>query len=207
MASSETQIANLALSHLAVAGTTFEIQDLDTESSKEAAACRAFYAQTRDEVLEDFPWPFATQVNQALALVTDFTTNADDGHEWAYAYQLPTDCLMFRRLLSGTRNDSRESRVPYRIAQQLLYTDLADARGEWTVRITDVTRFSAAFVQALALKLAFYIGPRVAGGDQYKLADRAFALYQRQLAVARANALNAEQPDVEPDSSLIQARD
>lgn len=201
---SETELANLALGHLAVAGVTFEIQDLATETTKEARACRRFYAQTRDEVLRDFPWPFATAINN-LALVA-----SAPNVEWGYAYRIPSDCLRFRRILSGRRNETQASRIPYRIASdasgELLFTDQQLAQGEWTTQITNVTAFPPDFVQAVALLLAAYVGPSVAGGDQYKLADRAFQLYTRQLERARNNALNEEQPDLPIDSEFIRAR-
>jgi hypothetical protein len=62
MASSDVEICNLALSHLAIAT---EIATL-TERSKEAQACNRFYAQVRDECSATFrgrsprrspPWP------------------------------------------------------------------------------------------------------------------------------------------------------
>jgi len=194
----------LALSHLAVAGVTFEIQDLATESSKEAQACRRFYAQTRDEVLRDFPWPFATMID-TLALVA-----TQPNQEWAYAYRMPSDCLRVRRILSGQRNETRESRVPYRLARDvsggLIYTDQIEAQAEWTTLVTNVGAFAPDFVEALALLLAAYIGPRAAGGDQYKLADRAFQLYTRQIERARNNALNEEQVDLPVDSEYIRCR-
>jgi len=204
MSASETELCNLALSHLAVAGVTFEIQDLDTEKSKEAQACRRFYAQARDEVLRAFPWPFATVIDN-LALVA-----TAPNVEWAYSYRYPSDCLMFRRILSGFRTDALDSRIPYRLGRdasgELVFTDMDSAQGEWTTQVTNVGAFAPDFVQALAFLLASYIGPRVAGGDQYKLADRAYQLYQRSLGVARANAFNEEQADPPPDSEMIRAR-
>ena len=55
----ETQISNIAISHL---GIGLEIQNLETENSAEAKACRRFYETSRDAVLGDFEWPFATKI-------------------------------------------------------------------------------------------------------------------------------------------------
>ena len=205
MAASEVEICNLALTHLAVSDQISSLSD----KTKEALACNTFYAQCRDEVLEAFPWPFASIINTPLALVTDYTLDPLNTvqSEWAFSYRMPSDCLTFRRIQSGTRNDSHESRVPYRIAQddagELILTDMPDAHGEWTTQITDVTRFSPSFVNALALLLAARIGPTVAGGDQFKLADRAFQLYQDAIQKAHANAYNEEQPDRERQSTFV----
>ena len=79
MASSKTEIANLAISHLGIGKT---IANLELEKSQEAIACRRFYDTVRDSSLRDFPWPFAGKI-QALALVSN---------EWLYAYQYPSDC-------------------------------------------------------------------------------------------------------------------
>src|SRR4051812_37665059 len=192
MATSETQICNIALRHLAAA----TIQSL-TERSAPAKACNDLYEQTRDEVLEAFAWPFCTAIDN-LALVAE-QPNA----EWAYSYQYP-NAIAFRRILSGSRIDTHQSRVPFRIANgasgKLIFTDMPDAQGEWSVRVTDPARFSAAFVQALALKLASYLGPAIGGELATKLADRALGRYESQLSQARANALNEEQADQDPEA-------
>src|SRR3990172_6032289 len=129
---SEVDICNMALSHL---GNSKEIAILATEKSEEAAACRRFYETARDTVLRDFAWPFATRI-LSLGLVEE-----DPNDEWAYAYRYPTDCLLLRRLLSGLRHDNRQSRAPYRVARDddglVIYTDLAEAQMEYTVRETD----------------------------------------------------------------------
>jgi hypothetical protein len=194
-------ICNLALSHVA---NSSEIQDLDAESSKEAQACRRFFDVTRDEVLRDFPWPFATAMGN-LALV-----QSRPNVEWGYSYRMPSGVLTFRRILSGVRNDSRQSRIKYRLAQDdtgdLIYTDQQTAQGEWTKRITDTERFRPDFVMALSFLLAHRIGPRVAGGDQFKLADRALQNYYLQIGKAQANAANEEQTDDAPDSEFERAR-
>jgi hypothetical protein len=201
MATADVDICNIALRHLAISTTIGSL----TEKSKEAKACNDLYAQTRDEVLEDFPWPFCTVLDN-LVLSTVAVPS-----EWTYAYQYPS-CIGFRRILSGTRNDTRQSRIPYRIVTTALggkyiLTDMPNAQGEWTLHITDPSQFSPAFVQATALKLAGYIGPTVAGGDQFKLADRALARYEYAIGQARANALNEQQPDEDPDAEHIRARD
>jgi hypothetical protein len=48
----------------------------------------------------------------------------------------------------------------------------------------------------------------VAGGDQFKLADRAFGLYQLAIQKAWANALNEnERLEEAPDAEMIRVRD
>lgn len=195
-------ICNLALSHL---GVSTEIANLETERSKEAAACRRFYETVRDEVLRDFTWPFATVIAD-LALVQE-QPNA----EWAYAYRYPADALFFRRILTGgCRVEQAGARVPYRIGRdadgQLIFTDQATAVAEWTTLVDDTEQWPPDCVQAAGLLLASYIAPRVTGGDQFKLGLLALQKYQARIMAAKANAANEETPDQPPDSEFITAR-
>lgn len=199
----DAEICTLALSHL---GVSIEINNLETEKSKEAQACRRFYATTRDEVLRDFSWPFA-KVIEALALVEE-----DPNTEWGFSYRYPSGCLKVRRVLngSGVRVDTEDTRVPFTEGRDttglLIFTDQEDAEVEYTMRETDTERYPADFVDTLSLLLASKIGPRVAGGDQFKLADRALKLYAWRKAVAEANAANEEQVDKDGPSGFERAR-
>src|ERR1044071_5881014 len=109
MATSATEICNMALGHL---GIDNDIGDLDTDRTVEARVCRKFYETTCDQVLRDFAWPFAKKL-VALALITDAEDDDHPTDEWDYQYEVPSDSVMLRRIVSGTRNDSRDSRVAY----------------------------------------------------------------------------------------------
>ena len=204
MASSTTEIANLALGHL---GIGKDIANLDTESSQEAKAMRRYYDICRRTVLQEFTWPFATKF-VTLGLVEEDPTDAE---EWAFSYRYPADCLLLRRLPSGLRTDNRQSRVAYKISQDasglLIFTDQEDAQAEYTVDVTNVSRFSDSFVLALTYLLAGKAGSSIMGGDRFKLADRALLLHDAQIRTAHAVARNEEQPDEEPDAEFIRVRD
>jgi hypothetical protein len=199
---SKTAICNMALGHLGVGQA---VANVDTERSAEANACRTYYDAALEATLAAFAWPFATKIDD-LALV-----EADPNDEWAYSYQVPSDCLEMRRLLSGIRNDSRDTRVPYRIAHgttgQVIFTDLENAQAEYTVRVTDTNRFASLFALALSFRLASYIAPKVTSGDPYKLGDRAMRFFDYEVSAAEASAANGEQPDQEPDSEFIRTRE
>ena len=198
---SEVAIVNIALSHL---GVGKEIANLVTEQSEEAECARRLYGTARDATLRDFPWPFATTI-ATLALIEE-----DPNDEWAYSYRYPTDCLYLRRILSGIRNDYRQSRVSYKIAQDsggsLIYTDQGDAQIEYTARVTDPTRYPQDFVIMLSLYLAALIAPRLAGGDPHKLGDRAMKMYYLELSKAVSRAANEEQAEEAPVSEFERAR-
>lgn len=199
---SEIEICNMALAHI---GVSIPIANLD-EASKEAQACKLFYAQTRDAVLRDFAWPFAGRF-VALALVEEDPTG-----EWAFSYRYPTDAHTIRRILNpATRNDSRQSRIPYRLANDaeglVILTDQEDAEAEYTFKVTNPGWFAPDFVSALALRLAADIAPQLTGGDPFKMGERALKLYAVQIGFARSNAANEEQPDETPDAEAIRARE
>jgi len=200
--SSKVEVANLALSHL---GIGKEIANIDTEKSEEAAAIRRFYDVALGIVLSDCPWPFATRI-AALALVA-----SEPNTEWAYSYRYPTDCLYVRRVLSGLRNDTRQSRAPYKIAGDdngsLLFTDAEDAQMEYTTKNVTTQIYPPDFVLVLSYYIAYLVAPRLTGGDPFKLGDRAFKLYGLQISVARADAFNEEQAEEDVESEFIRGRE
>lgn len=193
---SKTEICNQAISHLAIGK---EIGNVETEKSQEAAACRRFYDTTLDEILRDYPWPFATKM-VTLALVQD-TPN----QEWRHSYRYPPDCLMLRRVLSGRRTDVSESRVPTKVAKDeaglLIYCDQDAAQIEYTARVLDPLRYPPDFVSAFALLLAAKTGKRITGGDPFKLTERALELYALAISKAQKNATNEETVDRTPAPS------
>lgn len=200
--STKEQIANMALRAIGVGKT---ISDLDTDTSAEAVACRTFWETIRDEVLSDFPWPFATKF-ATLGLVEEDPTD-----EYQYSYRYPSDCLKLRRILSGARHDSRQTRVHYRVGQdtqgKLIYTDEQDAQVEYTLRETNTERFPSDLVLALSYKLAAAIAPSNAKGDPFKLVEKMLSLYEMQIGKAKANAANEDQPDENPESQFIRERE
>lgn len=198
---SKTDICNIALSHL---GISKEIANLDTEQSKEAAACRRFYDVTIEATLKDYSWPFASKI-ATLNLIEE---NPND--EWGYSYRYPTDCLFFRRILSGNRNDTELTKVPYAVTKDdsgyVVFTDRAEAECEYTVRISDESFFTSDFIIAVSYRLASYVAPRITAGDPFKLGQLAMQKYMIELSKAVANAFNEDQSITLQDTESIAAR-
>lgn len=198
---SPTEIANMALSDL---GNGKEIQNLENEKSTEGQTMRRFFDVARDATQRDFPWSFTTTF-ASLALVSEDPTT-----EWSFAYRYPTDCLKLRRIFSGTRNDSRASRVPYKIGRDsaglLIYTDMEDAEIEYTASVTDTNKFPPDFTLAFSHRLAMYGAPRICGEDPFKIGDRAAKLYMFEISIAESANANEQQDEEEPDAGSIQAR-
>lgn len=206
MASSDTEIANLALSHLGVGA---DIADL-TEKSAEAKACNRFFNTCRDELLRISPWPFATKFF-TLSLLTSSADASHPTDEWNYVYQVPADCVFVRRILSGIRRDTNSSRVEFKIVYAdsglLIYCDEASAEIEYTARVTAIEKYPPDFVMAMSFRLAAYIAPRVTAGDPFKMTERALHFFQLSTSIAAANAFNEENDSQEPVTDLVRARD
>ena len=202
MASSKTEICNLALSHI---GISKEVGNIDTENSASANACRRFFDDAQRETYRDFNWPFANKY-EALGLVI-----ADPNTNWAYSYRYPSAAKRIIKLLSGVRNDSRQSRVPYEISSdasgRLIFTDQVNACAKFTQEITDVSIFPQDYVMMLSLLIASYIAPRVTAGDPFKLGERAFRIYTQSKTKAEATAFNEQQDDQNVESEFIRSRE
>lgn len=198
---STTEIANMALGHIGVSNF---IANLESEKSEEAAICRRFLAIAREATLRDFDWPFATRI-QTLDLVAETPND-----EWDFSYRQPAKCLNFRRILSGTRRDTAESKIPYRLAQDdtgiLILTDKRDAQGEFTAREEDPGKYPPDFTLVLSWRLAMYIASGLEEVDQSRAGVKASQMYEMELVRARANAANEEESDRPPEAPYIGAR-
>lgn len=198
---SKTEILNMALSHI---GIGKEVANIVTENSEEARAGRRFYDIASRKVSTVIPWPFLTKI-QALALV-----ETEPNTEWAFSYRYPSDCLYIERILSGVRNDSRETRVPYKIAQdssgKLIFSDEDDAVVEYRISPTDPQTFPEDYTLAFSFYLAVLIAPRLTKGDPNKLGARAAQLYTLTIGEAQDRALNEQQDEEEPEADYIAGR-
>lgn len=198
----KTSICNLALSHI---GISKEIANIDTEKSAEANACRRYFDLCINQLLRGCNYPFADET-AAGQLVDE-----DPNTEWSYSYRYPSDCSRLKKILSGTRNDSRQTRIPYKIANdgsdKLIYTDMQYAYFQYTVKINDVSIFPSDLVSALSFLLAFYIAPRLTRGDPFKMGDRAYKAYIFAKAEAEANAFNEQQDEEPVESEFIRDRE
>lgn len=200
---SKTEIANLALFHL---GNGKEISNLDTDRGENALVCRRFYDIALKATLRDFPWPFATKIAD-LVLVEE-----DPNDDWSYSYRYPSDCVLLRRILSGTYPDTQATRISYKLAQDdadglIIFTDQDDAQAEYTLLAENPLIYTQDFVIAFSYRLATFIAPRVSGADFQKIAATCFNNYLYEISKAEVNAVNEESPGQAPDAEYIRARE
>lgn len=140
---SAVAICNMALSHVGKGS----INDM-SEASTEARQCSLHYDQTRDVMLQGYDWRFATK-RQALALITNTWEQ-----RFAYAYQRPSDCLKPIRFVLEVDDASSITRLPFDQTESTIFGDIEDAVLEYVYRVTDPTKFSPLFVEALSWALA-----------------------------------------------------
>ncbi len=173
---SEVDIANLALSALGDSATVASLNP--PEGSPQAERCAKFYPLARDSLQEEFIWSFCIRRKQ-LALIS-----AWEGSQWAYAYAVPAEMLRPLSVVTvGSSSDQVsdggfQDGMPFALearntgqvegrqtAQMMLLTNCPDAELRYTVKVSDTTKFTAKFVEAVYWKLASMIAGPVLKGD------------------------------------------
>lgn len=227
MATAEAQICNKALGRI---GVKTWIDDLTTDQSEEAEACNVFYVDERDSLLKRFPWPFATKRAQLVLLANESRSGwaycyalPSDCLQARYIWPNGLNQILYTPVqpsnLSGVWTNPRtpryDQRVPYAIEKQTNSDDMmiccdfgSSVNGQpelvYTARITDVSKFSPLFTDALAWLLAQDIAmPLTMNVERYKLAKEEA---HEALTLCEAEALKEQQEDVPPDSESIAVR-
>jgi len=201
--SSVADICNLGLGSIGVGD---EITDPDTETSKEARACRRFYAVARDQMLRDFDWPRLRR-RVALTLVAE-----DPNDQWEYSYRMPANVATMRRVMDSEEPYTVTEAVyqPMALGQDdtgvLIYSNIEDAEAVYTHQEENTERWTPDMVQACGFLLGALIAPQF-GPAAVKLGDRSLKLYEWRRTTAWANAANEEKPDLQQDGgAFVRAR-
>lgn len=212
MATSETQIVNLALVRL---GHKQTITSLD-EGTPTADVAKVLYAPSRDAVLEAHPWNFA--IRRA-----ELSRSADaPDFEFQYRFALPSGpnppyCLRVIRTrweaLPGTGSwvyslpfvSGYTSLVPYRIEGRWLLANEEACAIEYIARIEDVAQYTGSFVHSLSLKLAAEMALPLT--DEARVVQSMTQLYESSLRDARtADAQEGTPREVIDDSGWVMSR-
>jgi hypothetical protein len=207
-----TDIAQLALIHC---GVSKQIQNVITERSLEAQACRGVQDIARQTTLRATPWLFAKKF-ASPALVAG--PNPMATVEWMYAYQLPPDALrMIRFVSTRLNNDTRQSRIPYTEVGSssgiLVYSNWpgnfnnVPVTIQYTYDNQDLPLWSSDFVLAMSYYMAYLIAPVLTAGDPYQLQARLMAAHIQAYTKASDSNANEEQRPEEPQSEFVRARD
>lgn len=151
------------------------------DGSLAAQMALSIYGQTRDEMLDEFDWPFAER-NVALTLLKSAPaggyippttwSSTYPPLPWAYEYAFPSDAIKIRALkeaplflfnpdpqpiLYDVANDTYSA-----VVQRVILANIPNAIAVYTGRITDPTTwdtgFSEAFISALGKRLLPSLG-------------------------------------------------
>lgn len=180
------ELCNIALGHIGNKGMVTSV--FPPDGSVESRACNGRYATARDEMLGMFDWDFA-RTRTALAAVTNNNPN------WAYAYTIPSTCMVPRRVLPSTVTANEQESEKYAIEGSVLYTNKEEAVLVFTQFFTDINKFTVGFRTALALQLAGHLaGPIIRLGDGVKASRELFNA--ARAAGAEAQATNANSSNV-----------
>ena len=168
---SEIDICNIALSHL---GDTATVSSIDPpEGSAQAELCARFYPVARDSLLEMHPWGFSVRRAQ-LALLSSSVSS------WSYCYAVPADAINLIAVLSSDATNDYSTASPLGIGQytpqpfvnetddsgaSVIYTNQDDAVLRYAALVTDTTKFSPLFVNALSWHLASFLAGPILKGD------------------------------------------
>jgi len=168
---SETAIVNSALIKLGER----TINSLD-QDNKAARIAKIQYPVLRDEVLYSHPWNFSIK----RAVLSANATAPDFGFD--IAYDLPSDVL--RVLHPLTFEDSIPISVKWQKEGNQILTNEPEFKIRYIGKITDTSKFSAAFKETLAFRLAADFAYSIA--NSRVLSQHYFGIFQQHLAQSRS---------------------
>lgn len=150
MASSETQIANLALGKFGQS----RLESISSNDSAESRWCLEFYPHARDIVTEQVA-PRHARKTQSLA---ELSSN-DREDDFEFAYEHPSDAMAVLYLLAETGQFDPNFPIQYEAEGDTIYTDEPSARIVYVRQSTDVTKYPPSFTEAVATYLAHMLVP------------------------------------------------
>lgn len=163
--SSSTAIANLALGLLKVSQVvSIDPPDANSEGAKIMAR---IYDQCRQAVLEDHPWAFARRRVNVPA------ESDAPAFEYSYKYQLPTDYLRLVRAGEVWYDQETDYEIE---GDYILIDEAGPLQLVYIFDQTDVSKFSAKFIDLLSIRLASQAAYELTGSatlakglkDEYK---------------------------------------
>lgn len=155
---SVVDVCNTALAQI---GQKADVVSIDPpDGGAYATHCARFFSIARDLVLEEHAWTFAVKRH--------YLTESDGAtipSQWEYAYTLPSDMIRPLSLLPDEYGDESKERLDYEIEESLLFANDDDVWLKYIARITDTTRWTPSFRQAVSWKLAGYLAGVIVKGD------------------------------------------
>lgn len=120
-----------------------------------ATTLREVWDTERQATLRDGAWNFATKRRELMAAEL---AAGETIYPWAYAYELPSDCLKLIEVLDDSARDRRELE-----GGRILCNAAAPLRIRYVFDVPEPALWDALFASAFAARLAFICGDRIAG--------------------------------------------
>lgn len=217
--SSEVEICNLALAHLGDSATVASIDP--PEGSAQAEHCARWYPIARNSLLELQEWDFAITRALLAELANPFA-------QWQHVYARPSDCLKVLAILPSDATGDLAQTFPTtclypgatpqactiytpadfttetdaNTGNKIILTNQANALARYTRAVTDTSKFSSLFTDALGWYLAGYLSGPVLKGDTGINVGRAMKAEALAMlsaaAVASANQSSQQQVHAYP---------
>lgn len=177
---SEVSICNMALNNMGIGRVIAKL----TDATEEARACKRWYEPARDELLQEYPWSWAT-VDAQLAERSEASPYAQ------HVYVYPAAALRVRRVYAP---DAPAVTVKWQVGRspnggRVIVTDAAPAWAEYVYRVTDPTEFPPTFADALAWLLASKLMLPLKGDGESRRQDvmQYYSLSRQKAIMADAN--------------------
>lgn len=175
-------ICNAALSLLGSSGDVVSISP--AEGGRYAERCAREYPICRNSVLESYDWSFATRRASLALLYKNY-------HGWGFAYARPADATSITAVIeSGDRyfDNPREFILETDPAtgNEMILTDVEDAVCRYQAYVSNSSKFTEKFCQALTLLLASRLaGNIIKGESSMKIAESLTKQYSVALTEAK----------------------
>lgn len=196
----KTGIINVSLRRIGES----RINNLDTDTGKEARAARDLYEEARDDLLRSHPWNFAVKRKKLAQLATTPVFG------WEYGYGLPADWI--RTISVHPYDGYDDTNVEYRMETQdisgtptrVLLSDSNQIYLRYVARITDVALMTADFREALSMRLARDLSVALEKSSSvYELMDKQF---RRALSNAQSVDGMEDHPETFREGSWVTDR-
>jgi len=220
-----TDIANTALSHL---GAADEIQDILTDTSKEARVMRRYYKSLLKSLIASKAWWWATRFER-LALQSIYPTP-----EWPFAYKRPVDSMRMVRIWNHLHTDTLENEIIYlnvnNGSERVIVSEYGPTSvlagtpwapiqptlpltgNTWPIPVAQFTAYTEdcslmpeMFKQGYAFILAAYAAPSLPGIGQVDLRLKNLELGNAAINQALADDQNENRPPVDLRSIIQKA--
>jgi hypothetical protein len=181
-------------------GDRYDISDI-TEATPEAEQVNLLYDDTRDAMLRQHPWVFATKYTTPASLAGTVPGN------WTYMYTYPTDCLKMLGIVNPLGDD--QPKIKFEVARNSTGTRIILSNEDtpqifYTFRAEDTVDYDPEFVMAFSYVLGARMSMALTG-------DRAITdmLYQQATLVLNSAWGSDSNEGIEPsipDADWIRAR-